>query len=742
MSVSEVFPCLDLAEVFDTLQRIPLAYEVLVDSKIYKDHLLIDDCGLFQRIPLKTIVKVFGIKDPEQVVEFLAEKRVLTDEKKERLIREPLALAEFLDYFIRAQQAITLLRQQTPDGVSSHPYLVMHKIQVPEYFRNKKEVPLSILAEYYAAVISDLQDSGKLLGQGNIGIVNQSYLAFAAIEERKSPGDVFITFTAARKYLPEKTIKDLVENQGIRTYEEGSSRKYNLADIQRVVLANRIADYRNMAAREAQADLSRDIPQSKLKTWTKRKTIGIEDLLKQPGMQHHASQDILRMIRRLKDLGITVEQEVNDRAFSWIEAVKEKKPTGDLIRTYLESISNCPILDAQSEKEIGLVHVEARESFMYSVVRNPHAALKIVQSIESLSDILESSLRSMFKEKIGKEKVLHLIHSVTAFERQACALEKQELTEERISKYRKLQDNLEQLFRDSKFTPWGLAKLAAKNLHERFFIPELDDRALAQKAYHVSIYAKHALARSIIRLGVSLARKAVRQYSSGDFTHALLDAVSEANIGIMKAVERWDPSRDVRFSTYATWWIRQRIVRYRSVGVQDAHTMKVLANQYRKALREYVEAHPGRKPSLHELGEKMNLTSQEVDYIRRWSKRPASIDQAIEEDEEETLSEILSKEEGTNGASHVDSIQLWSQVSALLNPEQYEVISQRFSGRTLEEISQELNVTRERVRQIEFLALKRLQKPKHARTFEGFISEEEKHGAAQVLSQVKANDSF
>jgi len=200
----------------------------------------------------------------------------------------------------------------------------------------------------------------------------------------------------------------------------------------------------------------------------------------------------------------------------------------------------------------------------------------------------------------------------------------------------------------------------------------------------------------------------------------LLDVVSEGNIGLMKAVDRFDPSKGAKLSTYAAWWIRQSIKRALSNQSKTirlpVHLGDKISKMRRVALQMSEEL--GREPTNDELGEEIGIASGKVSQLKTSSIRPASLDAPISDDDLTEFGESVGDEEARTPFELLRDKDLHNEVGGLLevlNDREKKIITQRFGfnggkRKTLEEVGEKLGVTRERIRQLQNIALSKLRR--------------------------------
>ena len=292
--------------------------------------------------------------------------------------------------------------------------------------------------------------------------------------------------------------------------------------------------------------------------------------------------------------------------------------------------------------------------------------------------------------------------------------------EEKKPKDVKLQEALEHLGTDS-------VQMYLREIGKISLLKGEEERDLAKRIEKGDMDAKQLLALANLRLVVSIAKRYVGR--SPNLT--LLDLIQEGNIGLFRAVEKFDWRRGYKFSTYATWWIRQAVTR---ALADQARTIRIpvhmveTISKYQQVVRRLTQD-LGRDPLPEEIAAEMNVEVEKIHHIQKISQDTISIDTPVgEDDEDSTLGEFIEDDKILSPAQEASRRLLRDQLREImvdLTPREQKILRMRFGledgiTHTLEEVGKEFGVTRERIRQIEAKALERIRQHSKAHKLEGY----------------------
>ncbi len=306
--------------------------------------------------------------------------------------------------------------------------------------------------------------------------------------------------------------------------------------------------------------------------------------------------------------------------------------------------------------------------------------------------------------------------------------EKVELVEDMEKELEEIEISKEEL--EDLSVPEGIniddhVKMYLKEIGKVDLLSAEEETELAKRMAEGDEEAKKKLAEANLRLVVSIAKRYVGRGM------LFLDLIQEGNLGLIRAVDKFDYTKGYKFSTYATWWIRQAITRAIAdqartirIPVHMVETINKLVRVSRQLVQEL-----GREPSPEELARGLNMSVEKVREISKISQEPVSLETPIGEEEDSHLGDFIPDDDApapSEAASYVLLQEQLSEVLQTLTPREAKVLKLRFGlidgrQRTLEEVGKEFNVTRERIRQIEAKALRKLRHPSRSKKLKDFL---------------------
>lgn len=271
-----------------------------------------------------------------------------------------------------------------------------------------------------------------------------------------------------------------------------------------------------------------------------------------------------------------------------------------------------------------------------------------------------------------------------------------------------------------------IVKVYLKEIGNYSLLQENEEVELIKKAQKGNESARERIINHNLRLVVSIAKK-YNQNTSISF----LDLIQEGNIGLMKAVEKFDISKGYKFSTYATWWIRQTISR---AITNQSETIRLpahivdLVNLVKKTEQE-LNKELNRAPTEKEIAERANLTIKKIKEVKQISKTSVSLDNTFAEDDETSVGDLIPDERNLTPAESLENLDLHEAILNILetlNLREKEIIIKRFGltdghAKTLEEVGELLNLSKETVRQAEAKAMRKLRQPSRQMLLRSYI---------------------
>jgi RNA polymerase primary sigma factor len=420
--------------------------------------------------------------------------------------------------------------------------------------------------------------------------------------------------------------------------------------------------------------------------------------------------------------------------------IREVVGLGEDLKRGVRNIKEVVIFDEEEiTEEVLQARVKATVARVDALVKHQKKAQALLEKLETINPKSKAREHRKTRWLMGRErvqvsrivrelkytnaerkrlldKVNKTVDSMRTLERQIKSLEQKHdssKSEELRKEYRRQQRNCKTDL-DHLETEIGVSIADLKRTQREMIQGDMD----AERA-------KRELIEANLRLVVSIAKK----YTNRGLQ--FLDLIQEGNIGLMKAVDKFEYKRGYKFSTYATWWIRQAITR---AIADQARTIRIpvhMIETINKLVRttRYLVQELGREPTPEEIAERMELPLDKVRKVLKIAKEPISLETPIGEEEDSHLGDFIEDKSIISPSESVISVNLADQtrkVLATLTPREEKVLRMRFgigekSDHTLEEVGQDFEVTRERIRQIEAKALRKLRHPSRSKRLKAFV---------------------
>jgi RNA polymerase primary sigma factor len=421
------------------------------------------------------------------------------------------------------------------------------------------------------------------------------------------------------------------------------------------------------------------------------------------------------------------EEEEDEPSPADIKEVAEEIASGaDLVDTYLKSVGRFPMLKIEEEHEYVRMLEEGKSVLKEIALGSPLAIPRVLalganikQGLVKAQDVLRypGDWRDSFETEFMQQ--------YNRFKRQVARRDMERATQtikEMSLSFREIEKMLKKLMLVGKQVERGVfAEMEKLGLDE----PAVHDMVSQIEQADVKVkIAKDELTKANLRLVVSIAKKYVNRGLT------LLDLVQEGNIGLMKAADRYESGKGTKFSTYSTWWIRQRITR---AILDQARTIRLpvhlieestrISRIFAKFMRE-----KGREPTPEEVAKIMGLSPVRVNEILRAIQEPVSLETPILSEEKE-LKDVIIDEKAVSPFKTLENREASGRIEEVLSSlteREEKIIRMRFgigvgSEHTLEEVGKYFNLTRERIRQIEIKALKKLRHPVRSRVLKEYV---------------------
>ncbi|MCS7215992.1 MAG: sigma-70 family RNA polymerase sigma factor [Thermodesulfovibrio sp.] len=470
----------------------------------------------------------------------------------------------------------------------------------------------------------------------------------------------------------------------------------------------------------------RDIFEEIVNIGKKRGKLTYDEINEVLPSEYYSPEEIEDLIDVLSDMGVrVVDEDEEDLFLEDEEEIEEEEHGEDLVQAYFNSMGDIPILTKEEEVELAKKLQEGK-----GIIRETVMGLSLYQKI--LEEISKEEDSEALTEEDKAEEALN--RTIIRLENLINDIEK---IENKIKDYGSLKE-LRKLINDKKKSGENTKQI--ESLYKEIYteIKKVENEAglkveeiknIWQKIYKAKCLVedtKNELITRNLRLVVNIAKNYVGRGLP------LLDLIEEGNIGLMKAVDKFKYEKGFKFSTYATWWIRQAITR---ALIDQTKTIRVpvhmmeFYNRVTKASRELTQQ-LGREPNNEEIAEKLGVPVRKVEEVFRAIQDPIGLQTPIG-DEDTELEDFIGDKTSPSPVSEAERTELSEHIQRILKtltPKEEKVIKMRFGigedrDHTLEEVGRYLSITRERVRQIETKALRKLKHPSRMRLLKMLTSD-------------------
>ncbi len=459
--------------------------------------------------------------------------------------------------------------------------------------------------------------------------------------------------------------------------------------------------------------IENDILEELIEIGKSRGSITYDEINEAMPSEYFSPEEIEERVALLQDMGIRIidseELDIAEEEAHELEESEDFDKSEDLVQAYFHSMGNISILSRDAEIEIAKRLEEGRE-----IIKGIVAAMPLYKRLEA-----DLELREEEKEEIPDEALRMSLKILDTL------MSKVEKSDRKITKYGSL-SNLNKIIKEKKKKDSNSARLLklSKEVRDEYKAVEseagidIDDLKAGWKriirARELYTEAKNELTTRNLRLVINIAKNYVGRGLS------LLDLIQEGNIGLMRAVDKFKYEKGFKFSTYATWWIRQAITRAlldQTKTIRVPVHMMEFYNKVMKASRELTQQN-GKEPGNEEIANKLGVSTRKVEDVFRAIQDPIALETPAG-DEDTELKDFISDENSSSPHNEAEKNEISEQIISLLKtlpPKEEAVIRLRFGigvdrDHTLEEVGRHLSLTRERVRQIESKALKKLKHP-------------------------------